>query len=66
MKKFAFVFTVGGRIVWSGEDEANICRRVKNESLQIQADVDQFIHMAEPGDFYVLEPYGEMIIRMRD
>lgn len=65
MKKFAYIFNVGSRIAWSGDTEEMLKNRIKKESKKVKTEVNNFIKNSQPGDFYVIEPYGEMILVTR-
>lgn len=62
MKKFLFLFTIADKIVWSGDNEAQL----KNRKFKVpdREVVDEFIEHAQPGDHISLST-GEMVIRSR-
>ena len=60
MKRFAYLFTIGNKIVWSGENEVSLTHRMKSEPKEVRDEVEEFIGLAQPG--YHLElPTGEFI-----
>jgi hypothetical protein len=65
MKKYAYVFSIGTKIVWSGDNEETLRNRVRTEKDTVKEDLEKFIKTCEPGDFMVIEPYGDMIFCVR-
>lgn len=61
-KKFVYLFPLGGKITWSGEDASNLWKRAGNDIDR--AEIEQFIETSEPGDFVQLST-GEFIFRQR-
>jgi hypothetical protein len=60
MKRFAYLFTLGGKIVVSRENEVQLRHRVKSEPKEIRDKVANFIKTSFPGDDMQL-PSGEFI-----
>jgi hypothetical protein len=65
MKKFAYLFTLGGKIVISRDNLIELQRRVRNEPGDVQAEVADFIKNSSPGDDMQL-PTGEFIFCVSD
>ena len=60
MKKFAYLFTLGTKIVWSSENQVSLKHRLKNEPEWVRKEADEFIEKSKPGDFMQL-PTSEFI-----
>ena len=60
MKKFAYLFTLGGDIVISRDNSVQLQHRVKNDSEHIRNQVEAFIRDSFPGDHIQLTN-GEFI-----
>ena len=65
MKRYAYVFSIGSKIVWSGDNEEMLRNRVRTENESVKEEVEHFIKTCEVGDFMTIEPYGEMIFCVR-
>lgn len=59
MKKFAFLFTLGNKIVWSGDTPTQLLNRVSEEA-DLVIKVAEFINVAHAGHHMEL-PTGEFI-----
>lgn len=62
MKKFAYLFTLGGRIVWSSENENSLMTRMATEPKAVHEDVREFVDTSTPG-MHMQLPTGEFIFR---
>ena len=62
MKKFAYLFTLGGRIVWSSENENSLMTRLAMVPKSVHEEVWEFIAHSTPGQHIQL-PTGEFIFR---
>jgi hypothetical protein len=60
MKKFIYMFALGGKVVWSGDTEEVLRSRADNDVDK--AEVEQLIESGEVGSFICLET-GEMAMR---
>lgn len=60
MKKFAYLFTINGKIVWSAETAETLSNRVVQEPTAVQATVKEFIETA-PAGHHIELPTGEFI-----
>ena len=60
MKKFAYLFTLGDKIVWSSETEVSLVNRMKSEPSAVREEVGVFIQFSKPGD-HIQIPSGEFI-----
>jgi len=73
MKDYAYMFTIGGSVQWSGESAERIRDvRFKRASAETLRDLIEFFEHAEPGDHIQLEPvenspesYASIIVRTR-
>jgi hypothetical protein len=60
MKKFAYLFTLGGKIVRSSENQVSLNHRMESETEHVQREVEDFALKSNPGDFMQM-PTGEFI-----
>lgn len=57
-KKFAYIFCLGGKCVWSGEIGTTLDRRADTDNDR--EEIARFIEACQPGDFITLSG-GEII-----
>ena len=62
MYKFAYLFSLTGRVVWSGETAESLLTRLKGKNSTDYAAVQEFITQSSPGNFLSLE-LGDMVFR---
>ena len=60
MKKFAYLFTVGGKIVWSSENQVSLQHRLKSAPQATRDMADDFIGDSTSG-MHIQLPTGEFI-----
>ena len=60
MKKFAYLFTIAGKIVVSRENMVQLRHRMKTEPQAVREEVDEFMALSQPGHDMQL-PTGEFI-----
>jgi len=65
MKRFAYLFTIGGKIVVSRETSVALLHRMKSEPAAVRDEVEDFITTSYPGDDMQL-PTGEFIFCTAD
>ena len=59
--KYAYVFSIGSKVVWSGETEETLRRRVKDP--KDQDDLERFLEVNKVGHFTEL-PCGDMVFQI--
>ena len=64
-KSFAYLFTLGPKIVWSGETPNSLATRIATEPKNVVLEVQEFIKRSTAGDHMSLDT-GEMIWCTRD
>jgi hypothetical protein len=62
MKKYAYIFTIGNSLQWSGETEQTLLKRGANEDDKQM--ISDFIDHGSVGSFIKLDT-GEMIFRIQ-
>ena len=54
MKKYAFIFAVGGRVAWSGEWAEDVRNRIQFSDKLVEQ-FNNFDRVAQPGDLMTIE-----------
>ena len=60
-RKYAYVFSIGSNVTWSGEDVGSLRKRTK-DPIDLQ-EIEQLIEADRPGHFISLST-GEMVFQI--